>query len=714
MRRSYVLPLILSVFLLSSCEEGKQKEEEKSKTETVMSDNPFMTKSDLPYQAPDFDKIKDEHFKPAIEAGIKAKEKEVQEIVNNSEEPTFENTLVALEKSGQDLNRVMRVFYMLSSANTNDTFQSLQEEMAPKLAALSDEIYLNDKLFEKVKSIQAQLEDLDLDAESKRLVEYYYDQFELSGANLSEDKKEQMKKLNGELAKLQSRFNNKLIEATKNAALVVDSEEELKGLSNSTIKSAAKKAEEKGLEGKYEISLQNTTQQPALTDLENRAVREKLFDLSVRRAQQGDDNDTQETLKRVAQIRAEQAELMGYENYAEWNLQNQMAKTPEAVQELLGQIIPAATNKAKEEAAEIQELVNKSGEDFGLKAWDWNYYAEKLRKEKYDLDEEEIKPYFELNSVLENGVFYAANKLYGLTFEEREDIPTYQEDVRVFEIFEEDGSTVGLFYADLFKRDNKAGGAWMSNFVGQSKLLNTKPVIYNVCNFSKPSDDEPALLSFDNVITLFHEFGHALHGFFADQQYPSLSGTSVARDFVEFPSQFNENWALYPSILNNYAKHYETGEVIPEELVAKIKNASTFNQGYAITELMAATQLDLQWHTLSTDAEVGTVDEFEEKALKRTDVYMEQVLPRYRSSYFKHIFGGGYAAGYYAYTWTKVLDDDAYAWFEENGGLTRENGQRFREMILSTGNTLDYNKMFKDFRGSEPNIEPFLKAKGLK
>ncbi len=714
MRRSYVLPLILSVFLLSSCEEGKQKEEEKSKTETVMSDNPFMTKSDLPYQAPDFDKIKDEHFKPAIEAGIKAKEKEVQEIVNNSEEPTFENTLVALEKSGQDLNRVMRVFYMLSSANTNDTFQSLQEEMAPKLAALSDEIYLNDKLFEKVKSIQAQLEDLDLDAESKRLVEYYYDQFELSGANLSEDKKEQMKKLNGELAKLQSRFNNKLIEATKNAALVVDSEEELKGLSNSTIKSAAKKAEEKGLEGKFEISLQNTTQQPALTDLENRAVREKLFDLSVRRAQQGDDNDTQETLKRVAQIRAEQAELMGYENYAEWNLQNQMAKTPEAVQELLGQIIPAATNKAKEEAAEIQELVNKSGEDFGLKAWDWNYYAEKLRKEKYDLDEEEIKPYFELNSVLENGVFYAANKLYGLTFEEREDIPTYQEDVRVFEIFEEDGSTVGLFYADLFKRDNKAGGAWMSNFVGQSKLLNTKPVIYNVCNFSKPSDDEPALLSFDNVITLFHEFGHALHGFFADQQYPSLSGTSVARDFVEFPSQFNENWALYPSILNNYAKHYETGEVIPEELVAKIKNASTFNQGYAITELMAATQLDLQWHTLSTDAEVGTVDEFEEKALKRTDVYMEQVLPRYRSSYFKHIFGGGYAAGYYAYTWTKVLDDDAYAWFEENGGLTRENGQRFREMILSTGNTLDYNKMFKDFRGSEPNIEPFLKAKGLK
>jgi len=714
MKRTYVLPLILSVFLFSACEEGKQKEEDKSETETVMEENPFMTKSDLPYQAPDFDKIKDEHFKPAMEAGIKAKEKEIQEIANNSEEPTFENTFVALEKSGEDLNRVLRVFYMLSGANTNDTFQALQEEMAPKLAALSDEIYLNDKLFEKVKTIHAQLDDLDLDQESKRLVEYYYDQFELSGANLPEDKKEEMKKLNGELAKLQSRFNNKLIEATKKAALVVDNEEDLKGMSKSSIKSASKKAEEKDLEGKYEISLQNTTQQPALTDLENRTTREKLFKLSYERAQQGDDNDTQETLIRVAQIRAEQAELMGYENYAEWNLQNQMAKTPEAVQELLGQIIPAATNKAKEEAAEIQELINKSGEDFDLKAWDWNHYAEKLRKEKYDLDEEEIKPYFELNSVLENGVFYAANKLYGLTFEEREDIPVYQEDVRVFEIFEEDGSTVGLFYADLFKRDNKAGGAWMSNIVGQSKLFDTKPVIYNVCNFSKPSDDEPALLSFDNVITLFHEFGHALHGFFADQQYPSLSGTSVARDFVEFPSQFNEHWALYPSILNNYAKHYETGEVIPEELVTKIKNASTFNQGYSITELMAATQLDLQWHTLKPDAEVGTVDEFEENALKRTGVYMEQVPTRYRSSYFKHIFGGGYAAGYYAYTWTKVLDDDAYAWFEENGGLTRENGQRFREMILSKGNTLDYNKMFKDFRGSEPNIEPFLKAKGLK
>jgi|SRR5690625_681195 len=716
MRRTYVLPLILSVFLFSACAEKKKEEQngEITESETMTEENPFATKSNLPYQAPDFNKIKDEHFKPAIEGGIESKRKEIEEIANNPEEATFENTLVALEKSGEDLTRVLRVFYMLSSANTNSTFQNLQEEMAPKLAALSDAIYLNDKLFEKVKSIHAQVDNLDLDAESKRLVEYYYDQFVLSGANLPADKKEKMKELNGELAQLQSRFNNRLIGATGKAALVVDKKEKLAGLSDSEIRSAAKKAEENDKKGKYEISLQNTTQQPALTDLEDREVREKLFNLSIKRAQQGDENDTQETLKRIAEIRAKQAELMGYQNYAEWNLQNQMAKTPEAVQELLGQIIPAATNKAREEAAEIQEMIQKDGKDFELKAWDWNYYAEKLRKEKYDLNEDEIKPYFELNNTLEKGVFYAANLLYGLTFEERKDIPVYQEDVRVFEVFEEDGSTIGLFYADLFKRDNKGGGAWMSNIVGQSKLLGTKPVIYNVCNFSKPADGEPALLSFDNVITLFHEFGHALHGFFADQQYPSLSGTSVARDFVEFPSQFNEHWALHPQVLNNYAKHYETGEVISDELVSKIKNASTFNQGYSTTELMAATQLDLQWHTLTPEDKVGTVDEFEEEALKRTKVYMEQVPTRYRSSYFKHIFGGGYAAGYYAYTWTKVLDDDAFAWFEENGGLTRENGQRFRDMILSRGNTLDYNKMFKDFRGSEPNIEPFLKAKGLK
>lgn len=715
MKKTYVLPLIFSVFLFSACgSDSKDKNEDKQETAVQQKDNPLLKESDLPFGVPDFKTIKNEDFKPAMEAGITTKKKEIDEIANNSEEPTFENTFVALERSGQDLSRVMNVFYLLSSANTNDTLQAVEEEMAAELASLSDAIYLNDKLFERVKTVYKNLDQLDLDEESKRLVEYYYESFELAGANLKEEDKEQMKKLNGELAKLRTKFSNKLIAASKAGALIVDDKEALEGLSDADIRAAEKKAGEHDLKGKYEIPLQNTTQQPSLTYLKNRDTREALFEHSIKRAQQGDDNDTRKTLIRIAEIRAEQAKIMGYENYAEWNLQDQMAKTPEAVQELLGQIVPAATQKAKEEAGEIQKLIDESGDDFKLEAWDWNYYAEKVRKAKFDIDEDQIKPYFELDKVLEDGVFYAANKLYGLTFKERKDIPVYQEDVRVFEVSDKDGSTIGLFYADYFKRDNKGGGAWMSNIVDQSYLLDKKPVIYNVCNFSKPSEGDPALLSFDNVVTIFHEFGHALHGFFADQEYPSLSGTSVARDFVEFPSQFNEHWVLYPEVLKNYAKHYETGEVIPEELVEKLKKASTFNQGYETTELMAATQLDLQWHTIKADDKVKDVDEFEKEALKRTHLLMDQVYPRYRSSYFSHIFGGGYAAGYYAYTWTKVLDDDAYAWFEENGGLTPENGQRFRDMILSRGNTLDYNKMFKDFRGSEPSIEPYLKGKGLK
>ncbi len=675
--------------------------------------NPFAEASDLPFGVPDFKAIKNKHFKPAILKGIESKTKEIEEIANNKEEPTFENTFVALEKSGQDLNRVLRVFYLLTGAHTNDTLKAVREEVAPKLSALSDAIYLNDKLFQRVKTIHDQVDSLGLDAESKRLVEVYYKNFVLSGANLPDDKKEELKKLNEELAKLRTTFSNKLLEAGKAAALVVDNKEALKGLSDSEIKSAAKKAEDHGHEGKYEIPLQNTTQQPDLQKLDNRDTRKQLFENSIHRADNGNEYDTQSTLIKVAKVRAQEAELLGYKNYAEWNLQDQMAKTPEAVQDLLGQIVPAAVQKSKDEAAEIQKQIQKSGKDFKLKPWDWNYYAEKVRKEKYDLDENEIKPYFVLDSVLENGVFYAAHKLYGLNFKKRTDIPTYQEDVRVYEVSEENGDPIGLFYGDYFKRDSKRGGAWMSNIVGQSKLLDQKPVIYNVGNFSKAAEGEPQLMTFDNVITMFHEFGHALHGFFADQKYPTLSGTSVARDFVEFPSQFNEHWALYPEILNNYAKHYKTGAVIPKELVNKIKKSSTFNQGYSMTELLAAAQLDMQWHSIPADQEIESVSEFEEKALKRTHLYSEEVLPRYRSSYFNHIWGSGYAAGYYAYIWTKVLDDDAYSWFEENGGLTRENGDRFRKMILSKGNTEDYNKMFKDFRGHKPDIKPFLKYKGL-
>lgn len=711
MKKNYFFPLILSVFLVSACgtdTKKDKKENEESRT------NPFLIKSELPFEAPNFEKIQNGDFKPAIEAGIKKKEKEIEEIANNEEAATFENTLVALERSGEDLGRVLRVFNLLTGAHTNDTLKKVREEMSSRLAALNDAVYLNDNLFQRVKAIHDQKDDLNLDSESKRLVDYYYEKFELAGANLSDDKKEELKKLNGELADLMTRFSNQLLEAGKESALFVDSESDLAGLSESEINAASSKAKADGKDGEYELSLQNTTQQPALANLENRDTRKALFEKSIHRADHGGENDTREILKRIAHIRAEQAALLGYDNYAQWNLESTMAKNPEAVEKFLGKIVPAATAKAKEEAVVIQKMIKDSGEDFKLEPWDWNFYAEKVRKAHYDLDEREIRPYFEINNVLEKGVFYAAEKLYGLTFKEREDIPIYQDDVRVFEVFDQDGSTIGLFYSDFYKRDNKRGGAWMSNIVGQSHLMNTKPVIYNVCNFNKPADGEPALISFDNVITMFHEFGHALHGFFADQQYPSLSGTSVARDFVEFPSQFNEHWALHPEILKNYAKHYETGEVIPEELVAKIEKSSTFNEGYAMTELLASAQLDMQYHIIGADDEIGDVDTFEKEALKRTKLYLDQVPPRYRSSYFSHIWGSGYAAGYYAYIWTKMLDADAYSWFEENGGMTRENGDRFRAMILSKGDTEDYGEMFKAFRGSDPNINPLLKAKGLK
>lgn len=716
MNKNFVLPIILTVFLVSACglDSRKDKNDNNSSSNGATSgENILLKKSSLPFEAPDFDRIKNGDFKPAIEAGIKAKSREIAEIASNEEEPTFGNTFIALESSGQELDRVLRIFYLLTGANTNDVLKDVRQEMAPKLAALRDEVFLNDKIFQKVKTIHGQLSSLDLDAESKRLVEYYYEQFILSGANLEEDKKEELRKLNAELAELTTSFSNKLLAADQAASLVVSKESDLAGLTASEIKSAADRANARGNENKYEIPLLNTTQQPALQNLENRETRHSLFVHSVFRAEKDDENDTRSTILRIAKVRAQQAKLLGYKNYAEWNLQDQMAKTPEAVQELMNQIVPAATAKAQEEAAEIQKMINETGEDFTLEPWDWNHYAEKVRLAKYDLDEDQIKPYFELNTVLEDGVFYAANQLYGLTFSERSDIPVYHEDVRVFEVFDHDGTTIGLFYADYFKRDNKRGGAWMSNIVGQSKMLKQKPVIYNVCNYTKPADGEPALLSFDNVITLFHEFGHALHGFFADQTYPSLSGTAVARDFVEFPSQFNEHWALYPSILNNYAKHYKSDEVIPQELVDKIQNASTFNQGYDTVELMASTQLDMQWHMLSADDTVMDVVTFEREALRRTGLDLSQVPPRYRTTYFSHVWGGGYAAGYYAYTWTKVLDDDAYSWFEENGGLTRENGQRFRDMILSRGNTLDYNQMFEDFRGHAPDITPMLKARGL-
>lgn len=674
--------------------------------------NPFSKASTLPFQAPPFDKIKNEDYEPALREGIKQQLNEIKTIADNAAAPTFENTLVALEKSGALLRRVNNAFNAVTGANTNDTLQQLQETIAPELSGVHDEMYLNDKLFKRVETIYNNRSNLKLDQESNRLIEYYYQQFVLAGAKLSGEDKEQMKKLNAEEATLTAKFINQLVNAAKTGALHVEDPAALTGLSQSDKDAFAQDALAKNRSG-WLIPLQNTTQQPVLQSLSNRNTREQLFNASWMRAEHSDSNDTRAGIIRIAAIRAQKAKLMGFENYAAWKLQDQMAQTPEAVNKFLNALVPAVTGKAKQEAADIQALIDAQNGGFQLQPYDWEFYAEQVRREKYNLDENEIKPYFELNTVLEKGVFYAANQLYGLTFKERHDIPVYQPDVRVFEVFDQDGTSLALFYCDYFKRDNKSGGAWMSNLVDQSFLLNTKPVIYNVCNFTKPAEGQPALISFDDVTTMFHEFGHALHGMFAHQNYPSLSGTNVARDYVEFPSQFNEHWALDAKVLKNYALHYKTGQPIPQPLVDKIKRASSFNQGYALTEAIAAAALDMQWHTLPAGTVITDADVFEKNALHVTGLDLPQVPPRYRSSYFLHIWGNGYAAGYYAYQWTKMLEEDAYSWFTENGGLTRANGQRFRDMILSRGNTEDYNKMFKDFRGHAPDIKAMEKELGL-
>jgi len=675
---------------------------------------PYFTISKLPFQAPQFDKIQDSDFKPAFEEGMKQQLSEIEEIANNPEPATFENTLVALEKSGQLLIRVKLIFNSLTSANTDSVLQDLQEEIAPKLAAHHDAIYLNTKLFERVKSIYEKRSELKLDNESEKLIIYYYDQFVHAGAKLSAEDKSKLEKLNEEEAGLIAKFINMLLAATKNGALVVNDKSELAGLTDAELKAASQSAIERDLTDKWVIPLQNTTQQPFLTSLENRQTRKKLFENSWNRAEQNDENDTRSVIERIAEIRVVKATLLGFSNYAGWVLEDQMAKTPEAVEKFLSGLVPATVSSEQKEAADIQAFMNQSEDNFKLEPWDWNYYADKLRKERFNLDDAQIKPYFVLENVLQKGVFYAAHELYGITFKELHDIPVYQEDVRVFEVFDKDGSPLALFYADFFKRDNKGGGAWMDNFVLQSKLLSTKPVVYNVTNFIKPAPGQPALLSYDDVTTMFHEFGHALHGIFADQQYPSLSGTYVPRDFVEFPSQINEHWALYPKVLKNYAIHYKTGKPMPQELADKLKQAQLFNQGYDFTEVIEAAALDMAWHTISAGDTIKNSDEFETNGLKKDSLYIPAVPPRYRSSYFMHIWGHGYAAGYYAYLWAEMLDDDAFDWFEKNGGLTRENGDRFRNMILSRGATEDYSKIFREFTGHDPNIEPMLKDRGLK
>jgi peptidyl-dipeptidase Dcp len=675
-------------------------------------DNPFYAQSSLPFQAPPFDKIKDSDYQPAIEAGMAQQLLEMKAIADNPAPPTFENTLVAMEKTGRLFNRVMMVFNGVTGANMNPTLQKVQDIEAPKLAAHDDAIYLDSKLFHRVETIYNERNSLKLDPESLRLVDFYYKKFVHSGANLSDADKSELKKLNEEDSTLSNDFITKLLAATKDAAYVTTDKAALAGMSDAQIAAAAQAAKERKKQG-WVLPLQNTTQQPDLVSLSNRDTRKALFEDSWTRAERGDANDTRASIARLAQVRAEKAKLLGYPNFAAWTLTNQMAKTPEAALKFMDALVPAATAKAATEAKDIQNVIDSQKGGFALQPWDWDFYAEQVRKARYDLDESQVKPYFELNNVLQNGVFYAANQLYGLTFKERKDIPVYNPDVRVFEVFDSNSKPLALFYCDYFKRDNKNGGAWMSVFVGQSKLMGTLPVVYNVANFTKPAAGEPALISFTDVTTMFHEFGHALHGMFADTEYPSLSGTEVPRDFVEFPSQFNEHWASYPTIFNNYAKNYKTGEPMPAELAAKIKKAAKFNQGYALTELLAAAELDMQWHTLPASAPLQNPDVFEKEALQKTHLDISYVPPRYRSSYFMHIWGNGYAAGYYAYLWTEMLDDDAYQWFEDNGGLTRANGDRLRRMVLSRGNTEDLANMYAAWLGKEPNVKPMLKDRGL-
>lgn len=736
MQRLFPAVALSLMFLAAGCTESEQPTEAESAdqaaadTETEMKTedtqtaesketedtNPFFAESELPYQMPPFDEIEDEHFKPALEKGMEQELAQIEEIAENPEPPTFENTIVAMERSGELLDRVRPVFSNMTGAHTNDKLQEIQKEMSPKLSAHSDAILLNPELFERVDALYQKRDELDLDAESKRLLERYHTDFVRAGAELSEEEKTRLKEINSELAELETEFSQKVLKEMNDSAVVVDSREELAGLSDSRIETAAQEAADRDLEeGKYVITLQNTTRQPPLTSLENRDLRRRIHEASVARGSRGNEFDTREIVTRTVKLRAERAEMLGYDTHADYVLEDRTAKTVEAVNDMLSEVAPPAVANARQEAEDLQALINETEEEpFELKPWDWLYYADKLRQQRYDFDESQLKPYFELDSVLKDGVFYFANKLYGLTFEEREDLPVYQEDVRVFEVFDADGEPLGLFLADFYARSSKRGGAWMNQYVSQSGLDETKAVVGNHLNIPEPPEGEPTLMTFDETETMFHEFGHAVHGLFSDVRYPRFAGTNVPRDFVEYPSQVHEMWATWPEVLENYAMHYETGEPIPQDLLDRVLEARKFNQGFDTTEYLAASIADQGWHQITADEvpESDNVLAFEEQVLSDWDIQLDLVPPRYHTPYFSHIMGG-YSAGYYSYIWSEVLDAESVKWFEENGGLTRENGDHFRETLLSQGGSKAAMELFKDFTGKEPSIEPLLERRGL-
>jgi peptidyl-dipeptidase Dcp len=679
---------------------------------TLPASNPFAHPSTLEFQAPDFSRIKDSDYLPALLAGMAQQKREVLAIASNPATPTFDNTVAQMEMSGLLLERANLAFSAVNGANTNDVLQATDTKTSPLFAELNDFIYLNPKLFQRFQYLRDHQAELNLNPEQAKLLDVYYKQFIHAGAQLPPAKQTELKALNQRLSTLQTEFTHKLLAAAKAGALHVDDASALAGLSEQQLAAAQQDAKGRKLSG-YVLPLQNTTQQPALSSLTSHATRQRLMDASLNRAEHGDANDTRAIISEIAQLRAKKAALLGYPDWADYTLYDQMAKDRATAVGFLDRLAAPTAAKEKQEWADIVALAKAQGANFTPTAADWNYYAEQIRKQRYDLNQDELKPYFEIHKVLTDGLFYAANQLYGLTFKERHDLPTWNPDMMTYEVIDADGKTLGLMYFDYWKRDNKSGGAWMSNLVNQSYLRGTHPVIYNVANFTKPAPGQPALISFDDVTTMFHEFGHALHGLFAAQTYPTLSGTSVARDFVEFPSQFNENWALDPKVLAHYAVHYQTGQPIPQALVDKIKRSRVFNQGYENGEVLEAARLDLDWHSLPATAPREDVDAFEARALADSGFDTADVPPRYRSSYFLHIWSNGYSAGYYAYPWTRMLGQDAFAWFESHGGLTRANGQRFRDMVLSRGNTLDYAQMYRAFAGHDPSIQPYLEYYGL-
>ena len=676
--------------------------------------NPFFNESALYMHYPPFDKIKNAHYKPAFDKGMEEHIREIESIANNLDDPTFDNTIIAMEQSGELLDRVATVFFALTSANTNDEMEKIQSEMAPKFSAHSDKILLNKKLFDRISFLNNNRNSLELKAEGIRLIEKYYNDFVQSGAKLLSKEKEHLKSINGEIAVLQTNFSQNVLKEVNALAVIVDSKQKLDGLSDAAIEAAANEAKSRKLEGKYVIALKNTSSQPLMALLSNRSLRKKIHKASLSRGSRGGEFDNREILSKVIKLRAEKAQLMGYKNHAAYRLKSQTAQTPDAVNQLLSSLAPKALSNAKKEATDLQKMIDMENGGFQLASWDWDYYTEKVRSKRYNFDATQLKPYFEMNNVLENGVFYAANQLFGVSFKERSDLPVYHEDVRVFEVFNEDGRTLALFLYDGYARSSKRGGAWMNAYISQSKLKDNLPIVANHQNVVKPPKGEPALLTFDEVITMFHEFGHALHGMFSNVNYPYFAGTSVPRDFVEYPSQVNEMWAIWPSVLKNYAVHYETGKPMPKELLDKVLAAQKFNQGFTTTEYLSASILDQALHQLTPD-EVPTPEdiiEFEQSALKNGGIAFDIIPPRYRSTYFSHIIGG-YSAGYYSYIWSEVLDADTVEWFKLNGGLKRENGDHFRNTLLSKGGSKGAIQLFIDFKGSEPNIQPLLDRRGL-